>query len=618
MGNHDDHADRRKSHRRDHGDRDRSRSRGRKHRDSSRDGGREREKGRDWDRGHHGGGRPRGTNEKDGQRERDGGRDRDLDNGKNRDRHRDRDRDRDRDSKNKLTEEEEMLYAKARAFLEREEGADKRKDEKRSHRDDKVGKSDHGSHDSGKSRRGEKDHEREEHRYDGDDNDSGDDERKRKHDGGDHKHNHSKKYSSNRHKHESISSSRHELKKSDRRKDRKRSRSKEMYRDRSDDESDGVDTRDKKHDRHRRKKRKTKHSHRDKRSQKHNDSETINGEDDSDSPSKKHPSSFRSKAKKLDSKTKDLLIPLGNIRKSTANSTKQTPPTPLDPETSYFSHNPHLRIYLYRTYGIYFEDLTSDEAREAFVEFTAKYNAGELEEAYYSPGGLPQEALDQCQRTQHRWKFRTNKVEERSLEVVRAGVRKQTEYDAGGGGGGAVGHSRMPPVAAESKSPVDANVTVTHQQPVKEHDKRPWGRSHHAKNELLDPSLTSKPDSGWERQLEKRKQRSEATHGSARDREAEAYGGAELDDDAIYGSGGVIGGGRGNRRNELSYDEALARERRFKEKKEAEKAARVEELRMKEEEKQKKMLDMLGLSGIATTGKKITIAPRNDNSGGTS
>jgi hypothetical protein len=44
---------------------------------------------------------------------------------------------------------------------------------------------------------------------------------------------------------------------------------------------------------------------------------------------------------------------------------------------------------------------------------------------------------------------------------------------------------------------------------------------------------------------------------------------------------------------------------------EADKAARTSELLTKEAEKQKRMLEMLGLSGVKL-GEKITIAPRND------
>ena len=53
----------------------------------------------------------------------------------------------------------------------------------------------------------------------------------------------------------------------------------------------------------------------------------------------------------------------------------------LDAETDYFSHNSHLRLFLYRKYGIYFEDLTSAKSHAYFDKFTKSYNAGELEEA---------------------------------------------------------------------------------------------------------------------------------------------------------------------------------------------------------------------------------------------
>ena len=37
--------------------------------------------------------------------------------------------------------------------------------------------------------------------------------------------------------------------------------------------------------------------------------------------------------------------------------------------------------------------------------------------------------LDQCLRTKHKWRFQINRLEEQSLEMVRLGVKKQTEYN---------------------------------------------------------------------------------------------------------------------------------------------------------------------------------------------
>mmetsp|Transcript_20697 Transcript_20697/g.29640 ORF Transcript_20697/g.29640 Transcript_20697/m.29640 type:complete len:115 (+) Transcript_20697:117-461(+) len=109
---------------------------------------------------------------------------------------------------------------------------------------------------------------------------------------------------------------------------------------------------------------------------------------------------------------------------------------------------------------------------------------------------------------------------------------------------------------------------------------------------------TGKADHGRERMIEKKREQANRIHGAARDRENEA--GAELDDKAIYGG---EGGG------DVSYEAALAREKKYRERKEAAKQERTSELLKKEEDKQKKMLEMLGFSGLKP-GEKIKIAPR--------
>ena len=83
-----------------------------------------------------------------------------------------------------------------------------------------------------------------------------------------------------------------------------------------------------------------------------------------------------------------------------------------------------------------------------------------------------------------------------------------------------------------------------------------------------------------------------------------------MDDDAIYGASG-INGRRGRGGEGVSYEEAVARERQRRERKGADIVARASELLAKEAEKQKNMLEMLGLSGVKL-GEKITIAPRKD------
>jgi len=59
-----------------------------------------------------------------------------------------------------------------------------------------------------------------------------------------------------------------------------------------------------------------------------------------------------------------------------------------------------------------------------------------------------------------------------------------------------------------------------------------------------------------------------------------------------------------------SFQSAVARERRNKEKREERRKNRIEELQAKEDERQQNMLKMLGLGNLK--GQKIKIAPRED------
>lgn len=116
------------------------------------------------------------------------------------------------------------------------------------------------------------------------------------------------------------------------------------------------------------------------------------------------------------------LVPMGSILGN-------PPKTILDPEQDYFAYHDHLRLYLYRHKGQYFEDLTSEEARKAFVKFCSKYNKGKLEEGFYNEKELPMEAMEQCKRTKHKWTFATTMAEQKSLDTIKAGVKKQTLYN---------------------------------------------------------------------------------------------------------------------------------------------------------------------------------------------
>ena len=211
--------------------------------------------------------------------------------------------------------------------------------------------------------------------------------------------------------------------------------------------------------------------------------------------------------------------------------------------------------------------------------------------------------MDQCKRTQHKWSFRTNRTEEQSLEIVRAGVRKQTEYDGDGvetakakmmqTKGPAFPIRRCGPAPRED--PGGRRRTPEEVRAQRDSDRRHRDRVRLGREEIHG---ASRADAGsFERKLQNRREQSSRIHGAARDKEGEAHG--ELDDDALYGGGGG------------DYRSALARERARRERREARKATRTEELLAKEEAKRKAMMDMLGLSGL--DGKKIEIAPRNDS-----
>ena len=439
----------------------------------------------------------------------------------------------------KLTEEERQLYEKARAYVERED-----KDRlSRSGRHRSDSSEEYYRRDS--RRKGRKKNSREKYNTSPDDDDD----------------------------HSDVSS----------RRDRKRHRS-SSHRDRK--KHNKRSSRDRDYDRQ--------EKHHKKKSKHRRDEEKGNKHNSKRHKSSKHHDSFRQKATKHNSTIK--LVSLGEI-------SMFPPREKLDTDTSYFSHNSHLRLYLFRNYGIYFEDLTSEESHDAFKEFVSKYNDGKLEVAYYDANKgklLPQEALDQCQRTKHKWNFKTNKVEQQSLKIVRDGVQKQTEYD-----------SNAPMTKPRASAPVAAAASVgakSTEQIDKQRNKfsrdrderRRSDKQYRERVKLGNEEMyeTGKADYGRERMIEKRREQANKIHGAAKDRESEA--GAELDDSAIYGG---EGGG------DISYGAALAKEKKYRERKEAAKQERTSELLRKEDDKQKKMLQMLGLSGLKP-GEKIKIAPR--------
>eukprot|EP00978_Attheya_sp_CCMP212_P015884 scaffold41063_cov52-Attheya_sp.AAC.1 len=356
----------------------------------------------------------------------------------------------------------------------------------------------------------------------------------------------------------------------------------DLKRDRKEKDKNESDVEERKHKHH--------GDHKEKRNRKEE-----KREEEGHGKKKKHKSSGK-KGKSTKPPDKSSLYPLGPLRVS-------PPDVSLDEEADYFEYHSYLRLYLYREKGAYFEDLTAEEARSAFSKFVRQYNEGSIEEGYYDPKGPPAPALEQCKRTRHAWGFKTNEMDKKHLELLREGVRKQTEYSVSGqeASSAAAAHPR-PGVAVRPTASNTAASTTIGENRRKSKEEIMAGR---VQNKRLrehvrttHEELTGGRKEGHERQREKRQELATKIHGAARDREA--GGAVELDDAALYGDDG-----------RSSFQNALAREKQRESRKKEQRTARLTELQQKEKDKQAAMLQMLGLSGLQP-GQKITIAPRKD------
>jgi hypothetical protein len=385
---------------------------------------------------------------------------------------------------------------------------------------------------------------------------------------------------------------------------------------REDDEGDGGEEERRPHrdkDRKRRRTRDDKEDDRedDRRHRKshksHRTTTSTNG-DDKDRKQRKHESNSKTEHKKRHKKesssssshkrekdrkpSKKDLVPMGEPLGHPPNDL-------LDAVKDYFAFHQQLFVYLYREEGSAFNDLTSDETRQAFGRFVERYNAGKLEATYYDPKGLPPAAVEESKTTRHNWSFQTTDTEVRSLQYLQEGVRKQTEFDGDvvstGGSGPRIPTAPQPAVAEVTKPSVQPRRTAEDN-----HENRVSNRRIREHVRTVDEEFGGGGKKyGRERQIEKRKEVGARTHGAARDRE----GATELTDDAIFGAetGGDVG-----------FKTALAREKQRTAQREEKKNSRFAELQKKEDDKKEAMLKLLGLDALKP-GQKITIAPRKDN-----
>ena len=451
---------------------------------------------------------------------------------------------------------------------------DRHKKRHREHDDDKGDDDDHDDRRHHKSHRKE----RKRHRSDDDDDDNSKEEKKRRVD----------RKSESRRKHKGS-----------------KKREKEDSHDEQEDEDSGS--------RQRRHRHSEKKSHRDHhRSRHHHDSDkkrkksSRKYESDSDNSedrkkkkkkSKQKDTKEKGESKKSTSKTrpdKSLLYPMGE-------PLGKSPETQLDPEQDYFNYHKEFWVYLFREEGTAFNDLDTKQAKAAFGRFCKLYNAGGLEEPYYTRN-IPPEVLEESKTTKHSWSFKTSATERKGLEQLQQGVHRQTEYSKDG-------HTNN--VNSQNNQDINSSAGKAHapgmeEEPNRRYHKTPEERLEERRSNrrlketirTTQEELTGGSKDFRERQIEKKREESAKIHGSAKDKE-EAGAGIELNDSALYGDD-----------ERASFQSAVARERRNKERREEKRKSRIDELQSKEEERQKKMLEMLGLDNLK--GQKIKIAPRND------
>mmetsp|Transcript_17180 Transcript_17180/g.28547 ORF Transcript_17180/g.28547 Transcript_17180/m.28547 type:complete len:427 (+) Transcript_17180:96-1376(+) len=374
---------------------------------------------------------------------------------------------------------------------------------------------------------------------------------------------------------------------------KKRSRGDDRRRrGRRDDDDDDNSSRD--DDR-----RKRKHRHKDDRKKRSSRRDDDSEEDRRRHHHKKHKKKSSKKEAHREEKTKkpkklkidkSKLYQLGDVL-------GRQPDRLLDVELDYFAYHQHLWVYLYRDEGIAFGDLTSEDARDAFVRFCEKYNKGTLQSSYYE-SVLPLEAIEESKTTTHKWAFQTNATEKESLHLIGEGVRKQTEYESAKAGLPAAATNLKPAPRPAAVLPEKEGGSRNSKTPKERLDERVANRRLRDHVRAAEDEFTGGRKDGRERQMEKKQEKAAALHASARDREDM---GVELGDADIYGGGSN------------DFAAAVARQRKFKSKRATEKETRIAELKKKDQDRQEAMLKALGLTGIKP-GQKIKIAPRNDAS----
>jgi hypothetical protein len=371
------------------------------------------------------------------------------------------------------------------------------------------------------------------------------------------------------------------------------------------DDDDDDDSGDRKRRKRPAEKKKTKRSDKSRRRRREDDAAAADDNDDDDDSV----GSSRSRQHKKHSKKKSKKHSKKDHHSSERHSSSDRRPNLYDlgviygrspakqlSSTDYYDFHKHLWLYLYRTKNLIFDELSSEETHRYFADFCHEYNRGRLPVAYYE-AKLPRQAVDECPTTRHQWGFNASK----ELEILQQSVYQQTEQEQQQqpqpSGRGAP--TMAPPATNATVGKVDARKQPEEDLPIQ---KRPLvGPARPPPNEADDhhesSSSTRQRGSRFdragdkekldirERRLLEKSQIGERIHGAHRDNR-DAAAAVELTDDALYGGDASMS----------DFQRALAQQKRRTASRQDRQATRIVELKEKEAQKQKDMLERLGVA----------------------
>ena len=235
-----------------------------------------------------------------------------------------------------------------------------------------------------------------------------------------------------------------------------------------------------------------------------------------------------------------------------------------------------------------FESLSGEAARALFDEFVKRWNKGRLDAIYYS--GLSTADSRDAIKSQHKWGLKLSVSEQDALAATTTRVLDQTR------GASSTQSGLLPQAQAQAQAqprpavparvlppPPSAAVSLSLLQATAEEHGLDLGSSSSSNAALL----------------AKRKERSDATHGAHREKEARADG---LD----MSAGLVLGGGKED-------DAQLAAMRRRQQASAGQRQQRLAGLEEKEKERDEAWKRQIGLPELLAgsgSGQRIVIAPR--------